>query len=932
MLSKKPLSAMIALLLATSAAAQAPAPAAETDDAKTLDAVTVTGTNLRGVDLAEAQPVQVIDAVKIERLGLASIGDVLKLISETGGGTGNFSTATSGALQADSPAGMAGASLRGLGAGSTLTLVNGRRVAASSFSNGVRSENFVDINAIPMAAVERIEVLSAGASAIYGADAVAGVINVVLRQSFDGVRTAVSVGDSTADSDEAKLNANLLVGFGDDDLGGLVVVDAYRRNGFYNRDRAITADERVPSQQGIFPSYNWGSFSRDDFVETSCPSGQRFDGRPGFPLGSLGAYCAVDRSDYTAFDPQLEQLGLYGTFNARLGDALAFFSEVQLQRNESFATSAPAPWSQATIAFNHPNFPSELRNRMLAAGLGATQDIVGWGRFPDERQVDVETKNWRALAGLRGELNDDWGWEAAIGYGRSESEQVASGGIYNRTRTLAALRGRLCADGSTTCTPTTGGLWYNPFGGQATQDPNVMRLLRDTVPRNGESTTLSADLKLNGIAGAIGGRDIAWAVGVEGRREDIADRPSPLAEVNRLTGQPGVFGFGSKSADADRNASAVFVESLLPFTDTFDVRLAGRYDHYSDFGGDFNPSVGLRFRPSDALVFRAGWNTGFRAPSLAQAGSGTTAASFTLPCASGSEFFANWCGSRTGRPTILSQVLANPNLEPETSEAWNAGMVWSPLERTTFSVDYWSFDQKNTVDVDYFGLLRAALANPSLIYTFADGSRPRPVNAPGIEIGSGGIGRISTGEVFAPLQNIGVQRTDGWDLAIEHGLADDVFGGRLDLSIDATRVLSFERSESCSPQVAPLRGDGACIGGQRLVELNGEYRYPKWRGTVALDWTSDDFDAALWASYTGSYYDDFRFDPAAIATTARVASWTTFNASWGWNLNETHRVSLQVKNLTDRDPPRALGASAWVDTYNHDAMGRFVTLNWIGRF
>ncbi|MCZ8115670.1 TonB-dependent receptor [Silanimonas sp.] len=932
MLSKKPLSATIALLLATSVAAQAQSPAAETDDAKTLDAVTVTGTNLRGVDLAEAQPVQVIDAVKIERLGLASIGDVLKLISETGGGTGNFSTATSGALQADSPAGMAGASLRGLGAGSTLTLVNGRRVAASSFSNGVRSENFVDINAIPMAAVERIEVLSAGASAIYGADAVAGVINVVLRQSFDGVRTAVSIGDSTADGDEAKLNANLLAGFSTDTVEGLVVIDAFRRNGFYNRDRAITANERVPSQQGIFPSYNWGSFSRDDFVEASCPSGQRFDGRPGFPLGSLGAYCAVDRSDYTAFDPQLEQLGLYGTFNARLGDSLAFFSEVQLQRNESFATSAPAPWSQATIAFNHPNMPAELRTRLLAGGLGATQDIVGWGRFPDERQIDVETKNWRALAGLRGELNDDWGWEAAVGYGRSESEQIASGGIYNRLRTLAALRGRLCADGTTTCTPTTGGLWYNPFGGQAVQDPNVMRLLRDTVPRNGESTTLSADLKFNGIAGAIGDRDIAWAVGLEGRREDIADKSSRLAEVDRLTGQPGVFGFGSKSANADRNASAVFVESLLPFTDTFDVRLAGRYDHYSDFGGDFNPSVGLRFRPSDALVFRAGWNTGFRAPSLAQAGSGTTAASFTLPCASGSEFFANWCGSRTGRPTILSQVLANPDLQPETSEAWNAGMVWSPLERTTISVDYWNFDQKNTVDVDYFGLLRAALTNPSLIYTFADGSRPRPVNAPGIETASGGIGRVSTGEVFAPLQNIGVQRTNGWDFAIDHGLAEDFLGGRLDLSIDATRVLSFERSESCSPQVAPLRGDGACVGGQRLVELNGEYRYPKWRGTVALDWTSEDFDAAVWASYTGSYYDDFRFDPAAIATTARVASWTTFNASWGWNLNETHRVSLQVKNLTDRDPPRALGASAWVDTYNHDAMGRFVTLNWIGRF
>lgn len=945
MLSTKPLSAAIALLLATSAyastvAAQAAAPAANEDDTQTLDAITVTGTNLRGVDLAEAQPVQVIDSVQIERLGLQSIGDVLKLISETGGGTGNFNTASSGALQADSPAGMAGASLRGLGAGSTLTLVNGRRVAASSFSNGVRSENFVDINALPMAAVERVEVLSAGASAIYGADAVAGVINVVLRRSFDGIRASVSLGDSTADTDEAKLNANLLMGFGDDDLGGLLVIDAFRRNGFYNRDRAITRDERTPSQQGIFPSYNWGTFSRDDFVEASCPSGQRFDGRTGFPLGSLGAYCALDRSDFTAFDPDLEQLGAYGTLNARISDSLEFFGEVQLQRNESFATSAPAPWSQLTIDAAHPNFPAELRARMLAGGLGATQDIVGWGRFPDERQIDVESRNWRVLTGLRGELGGGWGWEGALGYGKSESEQVASGGIYNRNRTIAALCGRLLPDGSVPPVPTgtpacvsvAGGLFYNPFGGQASQDPRVLALLRDTVPRNGESSTLSADLKLNGTAGRIGDRDIAWAFGVEGRREDIADKPSPLAEVSRDTGQPGVFGFGSKSADADRNASAVFVESLLPVTDRFDVRLAGRYDHYSDFGGDFNPSVGLRFRPTDSLVFRGGWNTGFRAPSLAQAGSGTTAASFTLPCASGSEFFANWCGSRTGRPTVNSQILANPNLEPETSEAWNAGVVWSPLESTTLSVDYWDFDQKNTVDVDYFSLLRAALTNPSLIYTFAGGARTRPPEQPGIEIGSGGIGRVSTGEVFVQLQNIGVQRTNGWDFAIDHVLGDDVLGGRLGLSIDATRVLSFERSESCSPQVAPLRGDGACVGGQRLVEFNGEYRYPKWRGTVALDWSSDQYDAALWASYTGSYYDDFRFDPAAIATTARVSSWTVLNASWGWNINDVHRVSLQVKNLTDRDPPRALGASAWVDTYNHDAMGRYVTLNWIGRF
>jgi outer membrane receptor protein involved in Fe transport len=526
-----------------------------------------------------------------------------------------------------------------------------------------------------------------------------------------------------------------------------------------------------------------------------------------------------------------------------------------------------------------------------------------------------------------------------VTYARSESEQFAKAGIYNRARTNAAMRGRLCADGSTTCTPSSGGLWYNPFGGQAVQDPRVLDLVLEEVPREGESSSLGADFKLNGSAGSIGDRDIAWAFGVEGRRDRIADRPSPLAEVDRATGSPGVYGFGSKSARASRTVSAVFAESLLPFTEALDLRLAARYDHYSDFGGDFNPSVGVRFRPTEELVVRGGWNTGFRAPSLAQAGAGTTAASFTLPCGSSSEFYRNFCANGSGTPpsnqrpqTILSQIFANQELDPETSEAWNLGAVWSPAERTTLSVDYWDFKQENLVDVDYFSLLRRALVDPSLIYTYVDGSRPRPAGAIGIETASGLPRALSGGEVFAQLENIGVQRTRGWDFAADHVLSDDLHGGALTLRLDATRVNRFERSESCSASTPALRGDGPCVDGQRLVELNGEYRFPKWRGTLSLEWEGEAIDLALWAYYTGSYYDDFRFDPAAIAPSDRVSSWTTLNAAFGWNIDDVHRVSLSVENLGDRDPPRALGASANVDTYNHSAIGRFVTAKWIARF
>lgn len=935
MLHAKPLSVAISLLISSAALAQSTPTDPDSADTTALGEVVVTGSNLRGVDLAEAQPVQVIDAKQIERLGLASVGDLLQLVSETGGGTGNFNTASSGALQADSPAGMAGASLRGLGAGSTLTLINGRRVSASSFSNGVRSENFVDINALPMAAIERVEILSAGASAIYGADAVAGVINIVLRRTYDGLRASMSIGDSTAGTDETKFNYSVVWGFGDEDLGGVVVVDAYQRNGFYSRDRANTSRARGSRDGGAeFVSFNFRNFfSPNDFVEASCPDPRRFDGRPGFALGRFGQYCDFEASDYTAFDPKLQAIGVYGSFHARLNDRIESFGELQLQRNQSFATSSPASWPGAglRIAFNHPNFPAELRSRMLAAGLGASEDILGVGRFPDARRIDITTRNWRLLSGLRGDVGDGWNWESAISYGRSESAQFASGGIYNRARINAALRGRLCADGTTTCSPTSGGLWYNPFGGQSVQDPAVLALVLEEVPRDGESTSLGADFKLNGFAGQLGDRDIAWAFGIEGRRERIADLPSSLAEVDRLTGVPGVFGFGSKSARADRTASAAYAESLLPLTELLDLRIAARYDHYSDFGGDFNPSVDFRFRPNDALVFRGGWNTGFRAPSLAQAGAGTTAASFTLPCTSGSEFFANFCGSRSGSPTILSQVLANPDLKPETSEAWNLGVVWSPTQRTTFNLDYWDFEQENLVDVDYLSLLRRALANPALIYTFADGNRPRPIDAEGIELGSGTVGRLSTGEVFARLGNIGLQRTSGLDLGAKQQISDDLFGGSLGLTLDATRVRSFERSESCSPSVAPTRGEGACVNGLRLIELNGEYRYPKWRGSLALDWTGKSTDLSVWARYVGAYYDDFRIDPEATPDT-RVSSWTTINAAWGWNLDEVHRVSINIDNLFDRDPPLALASRAGVDTFNHTAMGRYVTFRWIGVF
>lgn len=915
-----PLAITISLLLSAQAMAQdTPAPAAEQKD---LDTIVVTGSNLRGIDQQEAQPVIVLDREDLKQLGATNISDALKQVSESGGGTGNFSTANSGALQADSPAGSAAASLRGLGTSSTLTLVNGRRIAVSSFANG--SENFVDINAIPLAAVDRIEVLTTGASAIYGADAVAGVVNVILRKDFDGLRLGLSYGDSTRGTDEGKTNANLVYGFQGDRVDGLIVVDAYQRNALYDRDRRVSAVEPRPSQQGIYPSFNDLDFAQDDIVEARCPASQ-------FNIGRLGEYCEVNRNAFTATDPESRQLGAYGTLNVKINSALEYFTELALQHNTARADAAPAPWD-AEVSFNHPGMPAELRQRFVSLGFDTTS-LIGFGRFPDARTIEVTTDNWRWLNGLRGSLGN-WDWETALTVSRSDSEQKAVAGIYNVARIEAGLFGELCADGRTTCSPGAGGLWYDPFNGQAGNTAQVLDLVRETVPRDGRSKLYAWDAKLNGDWGSIGGRDVPWAFGAEVRREEIADDPSPLATAD-ASGNVPVYGFGSTAVEAKRTQWALFGETNLPVTATLDVRVAGRYDHYDDFGGDFNPSVGFRWRPSDLFLLRGGWNTSFRAPSLAQVGAGTTLSSGALPCSTGSEFFNTYCGGFSGDDGYLSEIYGNPDLDPETSTAWYLGSVFEFADRATLTLDYWNFDQEDLVDIDDLELFRRALTDPSLIYN----SRPRASDTNRRTLPRGVIG-IATrgGDIGDPIDavqlqliNIGRQRTDGVDLSFDYRF-DETPIGRFKTYVDATWTHSFERSESCDPNGSDARrGAGRCGGdGQRLLEKSGEFRYPEWLVNTGVSWSRGDWSARLWANYIDGYHDDDQ--RAEVPAGRRVASWTTLNANIDWDIDDHQSIGLNIKNLADRDPPVSLGSASNVDLYNHNTLGRFVTFRYVYRY
>lgn len=906
-----------ALTLAMTAAAQESQETEEEAQPQRVERIQVTGSQIRGADLEGAQPLISISEDDIRNSGATTISDLLREVAQTRGGEGSFSTHSSGALQGDSPVGQAAASLRGLGASSTLTLINGRRVSASSFANNF--ENFVDINSIPLSAIERIDILATGASATYGADAIAGVINYILKRDYEGAELNVSYGNSEASSNDGKTSVNFIAGRNlSDETNVTFFFDYYDRKPLYDRDRARTAQSFFPSQQGIFPSWNTQWFDDDDYVEQGCPADLT-------KVGGFGEYCEYNQNGVLPTYTALESVGA-GLILTHHFDQVTWSTEIMYNQTKASSNSTAAPWSGYEVDFNHPDMPTELRDRFvdLWIDLGVPDEdfILGWGRFPVGRTIANETESFRIVSGLEGSWGA-WIWDSALSYSESRSEQRAIAGIYNRERFEASLFGELCADGSTNCAPDAGGLWYNPFGGQAQQSQQVLDLLQEQLPRNGTSKLYGWDFRSSGDLFNVDAGTVSAAVGVEVRREEITDSPDPLARGTFENNfEPGVIGFGSTGARASRDQWAVFTELFIPITYNLDAQIAGRYDHYSDFGGEFNPKVGLRYQASESLVMRASWAESFRAPSLSQVGAEITLSSFNLECKP--EFRGNYCGDTQVDTNILTKVFGNDDLQAEDSESFSAGFAWSPNRDVTLTVDYWRFEHNNIVGVDGEFMLRQSLTDPSLRLC---GDVPVDV-ARGVgfeECDANGVGVLGSrlsGDVHLQLENLGIQKTHGLDITYTHYFDVDGWGSFTWLT-DITHLLGFERQLSRQAD---------------KEELAGSFRYPETIITNTLRWDRDKFFGNIRVQWVSSYDDDIEaltqadLDRLGIAANRKVPSWTKVNATLGYEFTDNLTVRLNVENLFDRQAPYAYGTSANVDHFNHDTMGRYFRVNATYRF
>ena len=640
----------------------------ESTSAKQLKTVVVTGSAIPRVDLETPSPVTVITAVQIQRSGLTTLSDVVRSISADN--SGSIPNAFSNGFAA----GASGVALRGLTVNSTLVLVDGHRVANYPVADdGERS--FVDLNTIPLAAVDRIEVLKDGASSVYGADAIAGVVNVILRSSFKGIEATADVGTSERGGGLTR-KATLLVGGGDldtDHYNGYLSVQYQKDNPIYARQRDFPFNTGDLSSLGgpglggpaahaggtngaIKPSDGSGLWQ----PMSACTSGPQI-------TDATGTYCRYDAANlYGVLQPAMEQGGVSGRFTIKLSDTTRAYLDASFMEAKT-----DAPGGHAAIQNGTPHNTNGIT---LPVGNPSNPFAVpalisyNFGDIPSDSNLN--NHNARIVGDISGQF-DDWNWDAALVLNHAWLNSTLTGFI-NYQALLDVV-----ANGAYN--------FANPSGNSAA----VRALLAPGYSKTSTSDLDSLDLGANRELWNLPGGSAGLAVGAQLRHE----------AQNDPTLNPGFEfqGLGNAQTKGSRDVSGAFAELDLPLLQSLEADVSGRYDHYTDAGNNFSPKIGLKFKPFDWIAVRGTWSRGFRAPAFAENGSSSTQGfiNYTPPPA----FQAMHGGSPYATiPYGLAEfTLANKNIKPEKSKSFTFGVVLQPTNWINASVDYYHIQKSNLI-------------------------------------------------------------------------------------------------------------------------------------------------------------------------------------------------------------------------------------------
>jgi len=853
-------------------------------ETQSVERIEITGSRIKQLDLESASPVTIIDAAQISLSGLSNVEELLQQMTAAAGPAGNATNAywTSNGYAT------AQINLRGMGIKRTLVLLNGRRLVAG----GTGANNSADLNMIPVSLIKRIEVLKDGASAVYGADAVAGVINIITKDDFSGADLTVKTGGS--DKGDARDQAIDLT------LGGN-----------FERGNAVVNISYVKTGSALQSTRNDCPLTEDDGQLNCFYSGTTVGGRGELADGSLvqfnqdpsgngDSYQAYNNSDHgynwfealNAYSP-MQRLNIATLFNFDINDNVRFSNELIFANRRSSQVVTPRGFSKVNVAKDFIYNPTG-------------QDLV----LKNRRNVEVEnpefyqeTNTLQTTFALTGLLSNDWQWQLSYSFGRNTGVDGWSYD-FNDQRVAQTLDSSVCSSEANAAIPCG-----DYFGvGQLSSD--VIDYVTYQREGSGGNELRSWAAQIGGDLISLDAGELAFAAGLEQRDEKGWRNPDAIAVLN-----------GEEDPIAGSyQVNEAYVEFSLPllsdmrWAQQLKADVALRYSDYSTFGSDTTYKLGLTWRVNDTLMLRGVRSTAFRTPTIGELFGGTNTENLITidPCQNATGTILANCQA-AGVPsdfvqdgsTIKTGVGGNPNVMPETANTFTVGTVWQPMqtEDLTFTLDYFDIKVDNAINaVAGSNMLRLCYSDPVAYAQYCQGFERDRVSHQVISIAKRPI-------------NAANEQVAGIDFNVKYRAELD--NTALNINWDVTRLLTHENTAFAGAETEVLVG--------KITSDRGSFT--KWKSAVNASIEQTSWQAAYSIRYIGGADDENGGGPIGSS----VPSIIYHDIQGSYLLDEGLTLSVGIDNLFDKQPPYLTSWNdANTDVFTYDTVGRrgYLKLNY----
>jgi iron complex outermembrane receptor protein len=955
----EPSDAPVPALDATGAAVEPPATetlveqselGVESIPASAPDEMIVTGSRIRRSKFAASAPVEVVDRVQLERTGATNLADVVQNMTASQG-TGSQGNMTQGGAPIS---GVATVNLRGLGEGATLLLINGRRVNPSGASIDT---NVTDLSTIPLAAVERIEILKAGASALYGADAVGGVVNIITRKNFNGFRIAAD-GQTTSRFDQSDFTGSGAFGASNERSRVMIAGSYFRRSELVASERDWTKGSYISTQGqpgAYIPATRGGMPIAGARPDPACAT---VPGSMPAPLSATSETCAFGYRDFAPLIGNVERANMFGSAEYDFTKHTSVFGEISASRMRGENISSPS-----LPLLPYPLIPADHIDNpfVVPAGLpnAGQRTAVLWlgrplGAAAGETRNPFADDTFRAVAGLKGDFEDvakgsvfeSWEWELYSMMGISRYRYTFKDNLSEPL--LRALNS--CSD------PTDLSGCFNPFQSalDGTGTPNSDRVIRSF---SGEMMVMNDHALQTYNAGMSGtlfklpGGDMGAAFGGEIRHEWRTGDLDHDANQDRF-----VFYVGNPDSSVERNVYSGYLELRWPFFDGVELQTAARIEHYTDIDSTaVSPFAGITLTPAQLFgtdntapvlrrfQLRGNISTAFRAPTIVQSDASFQTVPTPLRLSSASPLSTYLPVRRFG----------NADLKPETALTLSAGFGWTPFDQLSLVVDLWRYDYHDRISAED----PQQIINEDMLTM-----DPRVIRDPnggivGVNVRQINVNgsTVTSGIDFGAMLNLpgGGRPADSWNLSAgitgTYTFVYDIPRGQ-----SSTRAIPANPATGEPAKVLPppdcegssavdfdanrdndsANDKDAChVAGKRNTN-NFAPPIPRWRVNFPITLTVAGHSLTAIPRYISGLDDDVQ--PNVDGSFDRISAWFTLDLQYGYAfknvIGEELAVRVGVYNVFDADPPHVNGSAAAYELGIYDPRGRMLYAKLSGAF